>query len=114
MSEPINKEDENRESRPPESLRDARREQLLREYEQSVKEIREEKPVQEPEVKRSMPKASEYVLPGEEPDNWDELSDKEKKNEIKGDLKSGWSAWGNVLIAVVAVGLIILFKALTN
>ncbi|MGN1382306.1 MAG: hypothetical protein ACI4W2_05745 [Eubacterium sp.] len=103
---------ENDSENPAESLREERKEEMLREYEQEVSNIQTKIKEQEADVKRPLPKASDYVLPGEENDPWDSLSDEEKKKEIKGDLRSGWSKWGNLLIAVIVVGVIILFKVL--
>ncbi len=103
---------ENDSKNPAESLREERKEEMLREYEQEVSNIQTKIEEQEADVKRPLPKASDYVLPGSEEDPWDSLTDEEKKKEVKGDLRSGWSKWGNLLIAVVVVGVIILFKVL--
>ncbi|MCH4006214.1 MAG: hypothetical protein LKG42_04955 [Eubacterium sp.] len=105
-----NKENENR--NPAESLREERKEEMLREYEREVSDIQRKVKEQEADVKRPLPKASDYVLPGEETDPWDTMTDTEKKKEVEGDLRSGWSKWGNLLIAAVVVGVIILFKVL--
>ena len=105
-----NKENENR--NPAESLREERKEEMLREYEWEVSDIQRKVKEQEADVKRPLPKASDYVLPGEETDPWDTMTDTEKKKEVEGDLRSGWSKWGNLLIAAVVVGVIILFKVL--
>jgi hypothetical protein len=105
-----NKENENR--NPAESLREERKEEMLREYEREVRDIQTKVKEQEADVKRPLPKASDYVLPGEETDPWDTMTDTEKKKEVEGDLRSGWSKWGNLLIAAVVVGVIILFKVL--
>lgn len=105
-----NKENENR--NPAESLREERKKEMLREYEREVSDIQRKVKEQEADVKRPLPKASDYVLPGEETDPWDTMTDTEKKKEVEGDLRSGWSKWGNLLIAAVVVGVIILFKVL--
>ncbi|MCH3954532.1 MAG: hypothetical protein LKK51_02810 [Eubacterium sp.] len=103
---------ENDSKNPAESLREERKEEMLREYKQEVSNIQTKIEEQEADVKRPLPKASDYVLPGSEEDPWDSLTDEEKKKEVQGDLRSGWSKWGNLLIAVVVVGVIILFKVL--
>lgn len=103
---------ENDSKNPAESLREERKEEMLREYKQEVSNIQTKIEEQEADVKRPLPKASDYVLPGSEEDPWDSLTDEEKKKEVQGDLRSGWSKWGNLLIAVIVVGVIILFKVL--
>lgn len=95
------------------SLREERKEELLDAYQQELDEIQTKRKEQEAGVKRPLPKASDYVLPGTESEEWEQLSDDDKKKEIKGDIRSGWSKWGNLLIAVVAAGVIILFKVLS-
>ncbi|MFC2662771.1 MAG: hypothetical protein ACFNYI_06465 [Eubacterium sp.] len=106
----LNKENDSK--NPAESLREERKEEMLREYEQEVSGIRTKIKEQEADVKRPLPKASDYVLPGEETDPWDSMTDEEKKKEVKGDLRFSWSKWGNLLIAAVVIGVIILFKVL--
>jgi uncharacterized membrane protein YukC len=94
------------------SLRDERKEELLNAYQQELHDIQTKRKEQE-EIRRPLPKASDYVLPGTEEDAWEGMSDEDKKKEIHGDLRSGWSKWGNLLIAVIVIGVIILFKFLS-